>query len=174
MQFINSNHVLWCVQMCGLNVYSYIEHTYIQFYKVHRAQAKKMDIGDWIPGFFHQELIQGGESLLDRVRRIILEELAIIPAPEPLMELHPGEPSGTAAGEVEDEEEEEEEQEEQEEHEKHEVEGEEFSNGVYAGIRSSTPKEGYAGGDPAEQACARVDGRGCPGDVLSRRDRHLL
>ena len=113
--------------MCGLNVYSYIEDTYIQFYKVHRAQAKKMDIGDWIPGFFHQEVIQGGESLLDRVRRIIPEELAIIPAPVPLMELHPGEPSGTAAGEV--EEEEEEERDEQEEHEEHEGEGEEFATG---------------------------------------------
>ena len=74
-------HVLCECADVGLNVYSYIEDTYIQFYKVHRAQAKKMDIGDWIPGFFHQELIQGGESLLDRVRRMIPEEMAIIPAP---------------------------------------------------------------------------------------------
>ena len=53
-----------------------------------------------------------------------LEEMAIVAVPQPLMLLHPGEPSGTAAGEVEEEEEEEE-----EEREGEEKEGEEFVTG---------------------------------------------
>ena len=116
--------------MLGLNVYSYIEDVDIKFYKNQRALAKKMDIADWIHGIYHHEdIVQGGESLIDRARRMNLEEIAIITAPQPLMVLHPGEPSGTAHGEVEEGEEEEEEEGEAREGEEREGDGEEYVTG---------------------------------------------
>ena len=104
--------------MLGLNIYSYIEDGDLQFYKTQKSLAKKMDILDWIPGSYVDEVVQGGENPLDRARRINPEEMAMratTQVPEPLVELHPGNPSRTAGGEVEEEEDEEEEHEEEEE-----------------------------------------------------------
>ena len=104
--------------MLGLNIYSYIEDGDLQFYRTQKSLAKKMDILDWILGSYVDEVVQGGENPLDRARRINPEEMAMratTQVPEPLVELHPGNPSRTAGGEVEEEEEEEEHEEEEKE-----------------------------------------------------------
>ena len=64
------------VQMLGLNVYSYVEDTDVQFYKGRERQRKKMDISDWIPGGYIEEIVEGGESPMDRARRVIVDESA--------------------------------------------------------------------------------------------------
>ncbi len=66
-----------------------------------------MDIDDWISGIYNEDVVQGGESLFDRARRINSEEMAIILVLVPLMELRTGNPSGTAGRQVDEEEEEE-------------------------------------------------------------------
>lgn len=73
-----------------------------------------MDILDWIPGSCAKEVVQGGVSPLDMARQINLEEMAmraIISIPEPLLVLHPGNPSRTVGGKVEEQEHEEKEKE---------------------------------------------------------------
>src|SRR5450631_2225946 len=103
--------------MSGLYIYSYIEDGDLPFYRAQKSLAKKMDILDWIPGSYVDEVVQGGENPLDRARRINPEEMTVRATnqmPEPLVGLHPGNPSGTAGGEVEEEEEEGEEHEEEE------------------------------------------------------------
>ena len=99
--------------MSGLNIYSFVDESDIQIYKTQRCLAKKMDILDWIPGSYVEEIVQGGENPLDMARRINPEEFALrapVQMPEPLIELHPGNPALTGTVELgEDEEEEEEE-----------------------------------------------------------------
>lgn len=78
--------------MLGLNVYSYVEDTDVQFYKGQRATAKKMDILDWIPGGYVEEIV---ENPMDRARRVVVDESALTiqvlePQPQPLMQLDPG------------------------------------------------------------------------------------
>ena len=105
------------VQMCGLNIYSYVEDADVQFYRTQKALAKRMDILDWIPGSYVEEIVEGGKSPLDMARRINPGEFAMPPPvqlPEPLIGLHPGNPSMGAGGEVAEEGEEEEEDEEAE------------------------------------------------------------
>jgi hypothetical protein len=101
--------------MLGLNIYSYIEDNDFQFYKTQKALAKKMDVLDWLPGSYEEEIVQGGESPLDRVRRNIADEAVQRPqpvVPEPLVGVHPGNPSrGPNDEEAEDMEEMEEEEE---------------------------------------------------------------
>ena len=101
--------------MLGLNIYSYIEDNDFQFYKTQKALAKKMDVLDWLPGSYEEEIVQGGESPLDRVRRNIADEAVQRPqpvVPEPLVGVHPGNPSrGPHDEEAEDMEEMEEEEE---------------------------------------------------------------
>lgn len=94
------------VQMLGLNVYSYVEDTDLLFYKRQKSQAKKMDILDWIPGAYMEETVDGGENPIDRVRRVVAEEVstrALVVAAEPLVQLHPGSSSRGPREEVEDE-----------------------------------------------------------------------
>ena len=103
------------VQMSGLNIYSYVEDADVQFYRTQKALAKRMDILDWIPGSYVEEIVEGGENPLDIARRIDPGEFVMrapVQLPEPLIELHPGNPSVGAGGEVGEEEEEEEEEEE--------------------------------------------------------------
>lgn len=100
--------------MFGWNIYSYIEDGDLQYYKTQKSLAKKMDILDWIPGSYVDEIVQRGENPLDKARRINPEEMAMratTQIPEPLVGLHPGNPSRIASGEVEEEEEEEQEEE---------------------------------------------------------------
>jgi hypothetical protein len=76
------------VKLLGLNVYSYIDDVDIQIYKTQISLAKKIDILDWIPGSYIEEIVQGGENLLDRVRCVNLKEVAMrgpVGAPEPLV-----------------------------------------------------------------------------------------
>jgi hypothetical protein len=96
--------------MLGLNVYSYVDASDVQFYKNQRSLAKKMDILDWIPGSYNEETVEGGESPQDRARRVNPAELAMMvpyAAPEPLVQLHPGQSSRGPRDEGEEEEEEE-------------------------------------------------------------------
>ena len=98
--------------MFGLNIYSYVEDTDVPFYKTQRSLAKKMDILDWIPGGYVEEIVQGGENPMDRARRVNPEEATLreqVLEPEPLVQLHPG---TSSRGRLEEEEDEEEEQEE--------------------------------------------------------------
>ena len=102
------------VQMSGLNIYSYVEDADVQFYRTQKSLAKRMDILDWIPGSYVEEIVEGGENPLDMARRINPGEFVMrapVQLPEPLIELHPGNPSVGAGGEVGEEEEEEEEEE---------------------------------------------------------------
>src|ERR1700738_4018289 len=102
------------LQMLGLKVYSYVDVNDIQFYKAQKSLAKKMDILDWIPGSYAEETVEGGESSLDRARRVHPEELAMrvpVATPEPLVQVHPGASSWGPRDEDEDEEAEEEEEE---------------------------------------------------------------
>jgi hypothetical protein len=102
------------VQMIGLNIYSFVDKTDIKFYKTQRFLAKKMDILDWIPGSYVEEIVQGGENPLDMARRMNPQEFVMqapLQMPEPLIELHPGNPALTAGVELGKEEEEEEEEE---------------------------------------------------------------
>ena len=81
------------VQMLGLNIYSYIEDNDVQFYKTQKALAKKMDLLDWLLGSYEEEIVQGGESPLDRARRIIPEAVMerVVPTmPDPIVAVHPG------------------------------------------------------------------------------------
>ena len=108
-QIITSGGIL---QMLGLNVYSYVDLNDIQFYKAQKSLAKKMDILDWIPGSYAEETVEGGESPLDKARRVNPEELAMrvpVAAPEPLVQVHPGTSSRGPRDEEEEEEEAEEE-----------------------------------------------------------------
>ena len=111
--------------------------------------------------------------MLDRARRINPEEMAIILVPAPLMELHPSNPSGATGGEVEEEEEEERKEREEPKDEEKEGDHEEFVTGFTQESKGFVVKNGYAGGDPSEQACARLDGRRRPGYLLLGRDCHL-
>jgi hypothetical protein len=98
------------MQMLGLNVYSYVDASDVQFYKNQRSLAKKMDILDWIPGSYNEETVEGGQSPHDRTRRVNPAELAMMvpyAAPEPLVQLHPGQSSRGPRDEGEEEEEEE-------------------------------------------------------------------
>jgi hypothetical protein len=100
--------------MTGLNIYSFVDETDIQFYKTQRSLAKKMDILNWIPGSYVEEIVQGGENPLDMARRINPQEFVMrapVQMPEPLIELHPGNPVLTAGVELGKEEEEEDEEE---------------------------------------------------------------
>ena len=93
--------------MLGLNVYSYVEDTDVQFYKGQRATAKKMDILDWIPGGYVEEIV---ENPMDRAKRVIVEESALtvqVLEPQPLMQLDPGSSSWGIVEMGEEEEEEE-------------------------------------------------------------------
>ena len=102
------------VQMFGVNIYSFVEDTDVPFYKSMRALARKMDPLDWTPGGYMEEIVEGGESPIDRARRVNSEAVAMVvrvPDPQPLAQLHPGESS---RGRVENDEEEEEEEEDQE------------------------------------------------------------
>lgn len=97
--------------MSGLNIYSYVDYADIKFYRAQKALAKRMDILDWIPGAYVEEIVQGGENPLDMARRISMDENAMrapLQMPQPLIELHPGNPCLTAGGEVVGREEEEE------------------------------------------------------------------
>jgi hypothetical protein len=79
--------------MLGLNIYCYVEDTDVPFYKTQKSLVKKMDIFDWIPGSYMEDIVEGGESPIDRVRRVNLEEVsmrALVVAPELLVQLHPG------------------------------------------------------------------------------------
>ena len=118
--------------MLGLNIYSYIEDGDVQFYRTQKALAKKMDILDWIPGSYAEEVVQGGESPLDIARRINYEDMAmttVFANPQPLLVVHPGNPSATAGGEVDEEMHEEEEEHEEHEEEERECEFEEGGTG---------------------------------------------
>jgi hypothetical protein len=53
------------MQMLGLNVYSFIEDTDLQFYRAQRALAKKMDVLDWLPGSYVSSLGEGLGDPLD-------------------------------------------------------------------------------------------------------------
>jgi hypothetical protein len=100
--------------MLGLNVYSYVDASDVQFYKNQRSLAKKMDILDWIPGSYAEETVEGGESPQDRARHVDPAELAMMvpyAAPEPLVQVHPGQSSRGPRDEEEEGEEEEEEEE---------------------------------------------------------------
>ena len=91
-----TNTCIFNVQMLGLNVYSYIEDSDMQFCKTQKALAKKMDVLDWLPGSYEEEVVQGGESPLDRARRIIPEAALERGAPifaDPIVAVHPGAPS---------------------------------------------------------------------------------
>ena len=93
--------------MSVLNIYSYVEDADVQFYRTQKSLAKRMDILDWIPGSYVEEIVQGGKNPLDMARRINPEEFAmwaLVQLPEPLIELHPGNPSVTRGGEVGEEE----------------------------------------------------------------------
>ena len=60
-----------------------------------------MDILDWIPGSYVEEIVQGGENPLDMARRVNPEEIAMrapVGVPKPLVGLHPGNSSWTARG----------------------------------------------------------------------------
>ena len=50
--------------MLGLNIYSYIEDGDLQFYRTQKSLAKNMDILDWIPGSYVNEVVQGVKTLL--------------------------------------------------------------------------------------------------------------
>ena len=109
--------------MLGLKVYSYVDINDSKFYKAQKLLAKKMDVLDWIPGSYAEEIVEGGESPQDRARRVNPAELAMIvpySAPEPLATVHPGSSSRMPG----DEEEEEEEEDAEEDEEEHRVEGE--------------------------------------------------
>ena len=70
-----------------------------------------MDILDWIPESYVEEIVQGVENPLDRVRHINPEEIVTrgrVIIPEPLVGLHPGNPSHTVGVKVDEEEKEEE------------------------------------------------------------------
>ena len=100
--------------MLGLKVYSYIEDNDLQFYKTQKAIAKRMDILDWIPGSYVEEIVEGGENPMDMARRVNPEEFvqrAPVGSPEPLVGLHPGTSSRGPADDVEEEEEQEEQEE---------------------------------------------------------------
>lgn len=62
--------------MLRLNIYSYVEDNDEPFYKTQRSLAKKMDIIDWILGSYIEEIVQGGENLLDRARLSPLKTLS--------------------------------------------------------------------------------------------------
>ena len=47
----------WIVQMPGLNIYSYVKDVVDQFYKTQKSLAKIMDILDWIPGSYINEIV---------------------------------------------------------------------------------------------------------------------
>jgi hypothetical protein len=84
---------MWDVQILWLNVYSYVEDTNVPFYKNHKSVAKNMDILDWIPRSYMEEIVEGGESSIDRARRVNPEEVsmrALVVAPKPLVQLHIG------------------------------------------------------------------------------------
>lgn len=101
------------MQMLGLNIYSYVKDSDMPFYKAQKLLAKNMDILDWIPRSYMEEIVEGGESPIDRARRVNLEEVsmrALVVAPEPLVQLHPGTSSQGPRDEVEEEEEGEEEE----------------------------------------------------------------
>ena len=126
--------------MLGLNIYSYIEASDIQFYKTQRALAKKMDVLDWIPGSYAEEILQGGENPLDMARRINPDENALRPPPmipEPLVGLHPGDPSRGPNG---DGEEGMEEEEEEEEDDGTRADGEEEAGGTGFTQQSEAPR----------------------------------
>jgi hypothetical protein len=105
--------MFWIVQMSGLNIYSFVDETDIQFYKTQRSLAKKMDILDWIPSSYVEKIVQGGENSLGMARRINPDEFTLrapVQMPKPLIELHPENPMLIGAVELgEDDEEEEEE-----------------------------------------------------------------
>lgn len=124
-------------------MYSYNEDHDLQFYKTSRYLAKKMDVLDWNPRSYEEEIVQGGENLLDMARQLIIDETAqrappIIP--KPLIGVHHGNPSRGANGEeVEGMEEEEEEEYDTR------VEGEEEASVTTFTQHSETPpmEEGY-------------------------------
>jgi len=96
--------------MLGLNVYSYVDAASLSFYKTQKSLAKKMDILDWIPGAYMEAIVEGGESPIDRARRVSPEEVAMramVVAPEPLVQLHPGTSSRGPRDGVEDQDEDE-------------------------------------------------------------------
>ena len=102
--------------MLGLKTYSYIEDGDHQFYKTQKILAKKMDILNWIPGSFVEEIVEGGENPMDMARRVNPTKFAMrapVRAPKPLVGLHPCTSSRGPCDEVEEEEEEQEEQEDQ-------------------------------------------------------------
>ena len=79
--------------MLGLNIYSYVKNNDLQFYKTEKSLARKMDILDWIPRSYVEEIVHGDENTLDMVRRINLEEIAMrapVGIPKPLVGLQPG------------------------------------------------------------------------------------
>lgn len=66
-----------------------------------------MDIFDWIPGSYVNEIIQGDENPLDMARHINLEEIAMrtpVGISKPLVGLHPSKPSQGPHDEVEEKE----------------------------------------------------------------------
>lgn len=61
-----------------------------------KALAKKTDLLDWLPGSYEEEIVQGGESPLDRTRRFIPEavvERVVLIIVDPIVVVHPEGPS---------------------------------------------------------------------------------
>ena len=56
--------LIWIVQMSGLNIYSYVEDADVQFYRTQKSLAKRMDILDWIPRSYVDEIVQGARIRL--------------------------------------------------------------------------------------------------------------
>ena len=91
--------------MLGLSIYSYIDGGDVQFYKMQKTLAKKMDILDWIQGSFVDKIVQGGGNPLGRARRMNPQEFSmrdIVIVSEPLVVLHSGNPSRIAGSDVEE------------------------------------------------------------------------
>lgn len=84
------------MQTLGLNIYSYIEDSDIQFYEMQMFLVKKVDVLDWIPMSYGDDIIQEGENPLDMVKCINLEEIAQMMSSiitEHLMGVHHDNPS---------------------------------------------------------------------------------
>lgn len=67
--------------VCGLDVgdeyVSFINVNDINFYKAHRALAKKMDAFDWLPRNYLDGAVEGEEGTLDQARRNVSTMLAL-------------------------------------------------------------------------------------------------
>jgi hypothetical protein len=135
-----------------LNVYSYVDAASLSFYKTQKSLAKKMDILDWISGAYMEEIVEGGASPIDRAKRVSPEEVAMramVVAPEPLVQLHPGTSSGGPRDEVEEHDEEEE----MDEDEKVEGDVEELATGYTQESEAPQRKKAMLIATPSQKWC---------------------